>query len=134
MWLRLKTWAKALKRDIFALYLAMHDTRVSWYAKILAGVVAGYALSPIDLIPDTIPVLGYLDDIVLLPLGILLVTSLVPPAVMDDLRQKATAEEHNRGHDYYCDMVPACRRSNRAPCRGDFPVITFSAPHQKRGV
>jgi len=70
---RLRSWARVIKRDVHALYLASRDPRVPWYAKALAVAVAGYALSPIDLIPDFIPILGYLDDVVLLPLGMLLV-------------------------------------------------------------
>jgi uncharacterized membrane protein YkvA (DUF1232 family) len=66
---RLKHWARAIKRDVFALWLAARDPRVPWYAKAMAGLVAAYALSPIDLIPDFIPVLGYLDDVVLVPLA-----------------------------------------------------------------
>ena len=63
---RLKTWARLLKRDVFALYLAGRDPRVPWYAKALALATAAYALSPIDLIPDFIPILGYLDDVIIL--------------------------------------------------------------------
>ena len=67
-----KQWARALKRDVVALWIAARDPRTPWYAKVAAGVVAAYALSPIDLIPDFVPVLGYLDDIVIVPLGIAL--------------------------------------------------------------
>ncbi|MBX5223725.1 DUF1232 domain-containing protein [Rhizobium sp. NLR8a] len=84
-----KIWAKSLKRDIVALWLAARDPRVPWYAKAVAGAVAAYALSPIDLIPDFIPVLGYLDDLVIVPLGILLATRLVPAEVMTALRVEA---------------------------------------------
>ncbi|ABC90501.1 hypothetical conserved protein [Rhizobium etli CFN 42] len=84
-----KIWAKSLKRDIVALWLAARDPRVPWYAKAVAGAVAAYALSPIDLIPDFIPVLGYLDDLVIVPLGILLATRLVPAKVMAALRVEA---------------------------------------------
>lgn len=85
----LKQWAKTIKRDAHAVYLAARDPRTPWYAKALALVVAGYALSPIDLIPDFIPVLGLLDDAILLPLGILAVVKLVPPEVMIEARGKA---------------------------------------------
>ena len=88
---RIKTWAGAIKRDVIALWLAARDPRVAWYAKALAGLVAAYALSPIDLIPDFIPVLGYLDDLILVPLGIAAVVALITPPVMADLRQKAVA-------------------------------------------
>ena len=86
---RLKRWAMAVKRDTFALYLVARDPRVPWIVKLLAGVVAAYAVSPIDLIPDFIPVLGYLDDLILVPLGITLVVRLVPPDVLEDLRRQA---------------------------------------------
>jgi uncharacterized membrane protein YkvA (DUF1232 family) len=92
---RLKAWARAIKRDVHALYLASRDPRVPWYAKALAVVIAGYALSPIDLIPDFIPVLGLLDDAILLPLGILLVVRMIPPAIMAEHRASA-ATAHER--------------------------------------
>lgn len=91
MMLHLRTWARAMKRDVIALYLAGRDPRVPWYAKLLAGTVAAYAISPIDLIPDFIPVLGYLDDLLLLPLGIYAVVKLIPPEIMDQHRQQASA-------------------------------------------
>jgi uncharacterized membrane protein YkvA (DUF1232 family) len=90
---RLKSWAKVIKRDVHALYLAGRDPRVPWYAKALAVVVAGYALSPIDLIPDFIPVLGYLDDVIILPLGILLVIRMIPPEIMAEHRELAAAAQ-----------------------------------------
>ena len=86
----LKDWARSIKRDVMALYLAARDPRTPWYAKALAIAVAGYALSPIDLIPDFIPVLGYLDDVILVPLGIWGVVKLIPPEVMAESREKAT--------------------------------------------
>ena len=86
----LKEWARNLKRDSYALYLASRDPRVPWYAKVLAVAIAAYALSPIDLIPDFIPVIGYLDDLILLPLGIWLAVSLVPPDVMAECRIRAS--------------------------------------------
>jgi uncharacterized membrane protein YkvA (DUF1232 family) len=85
----LKTWARRLIRDVHAVYLAAGDPRVPWYARILAIVVAGYALSPIDLIPDFIPVIGYADDLVIVPLGIWLVVWLIPKEVMTEYRAKA---------------------------------------------
>ncbi|MBB3539447.1 MULTISPECIES: DUF1232 domain-containing protein [unclassified Rhizobium] len=88
---KLKAWAKSLKRDIVALWLAARDPRVPWPAKAVAGAVAAYALSPVDLIPDFIPVLGYLDDLVIVPLGIMLALRLVPADVMEDLRTRAAA-------------------------------------------
>ena len=77
-----KLWAKSLKRDVVALGLAARDNRVPWYAKAVAGGVAAYALSPVDLIPDFIPVIGYLDDLIIVPLGIMLAVRLIPPALM----------------------------------------------------
>jgi uncharacterized membrane protein YkvA (DUF1232 family) len=90
---RLKNWARVIKRDVHALYLASRDPRVPWYAKVLAVAVAGYALSPIDLIPDFIPVLGYLDDVIIVPLGILLVTRLIPREIMAEHRALAAAAQ-----------------------------------------
>ena len=84
-----KQWARVIKRDAHALYLAARDPRVPWYAKALALCVAGYALSPIDLIPDFIPVLGYLDDVILVPLGIWAVVKLIPPDLMAEHRAAA---------------------------------------------
>jgi len=86
---RLKSWASRLKRDVHAIYLASRDPRVPWYAKALAIAVAAYALSPIDLIPDVIPVIGYLDDLILLPLGIWLVVALIPRDIMVECRARA---------------------------------------------
>jgi uncharacterized membrane protein YkvA (DUF1232 family) len=86
---RARQWARLVKRDVLALWIAARDPRVPWYAKALAMAVAAYALSPIDLIPDFIPVLGYLDDLVIVPLGILLVVWLIPAALMTDLRERA---------------------------------------------
>ena len=88
---RMKTWARALSRDGHAVFLASRDPRLPWYAKLLAIAVAGYALSPIDLIPDFIPVLGYLDDLIIVPLGIWLVIALIPEDVMDEYRAVASA-------------------------------------------
>jgi uncharacterized membrane protein YkvA (DUF1232 family) len=86
---RAKNWARTIKGDVHALYLAADNPRVPWYAKALAICVAGYALSPIDLTPDFIPILGYLDDIILVPLGILLVIRLIPPEIMAEHRELA---------------------------------------------
>lgn len=77
-----------LRRDVRAVYCACRDPRTPWYAKAVAGAVAAYAMSPLDLIPDFIPVLGYLDDLVILPLGVALALRLVPRAVMEECRAK----------------------------------------------
>lgn len=86
----LKTWAGAVKRDVLALYLAGRDPRVPWYAKAMALVAVAYALSPIDLIPDVIPLLGYLDDLIILPLAIVATARMIPPPVMAALREEAS--------------------------------------------
>lgn len=84
-----KQWARSIKRDVHAVWLAARDPRTPWYAKAIALVVAAYAVSPIDLIPDFIPVIGYLDDLILLPLGIMLAVRLIPPEVMEEHRATA---------------------------------------------
>jgi len=89
---RWKTRAQQLQAEVYALYLAFRDPRVPWYAKAVAACVVGYALSPIDLIPDFIPVLGYLDDLVLIPLGIALTLRMIPPEVMVECRARARSE------------------------------------------
>jgi uncharacterized membrane protein YkvA (DUF1232 family) len=91
----MKNWARLVKRDIHALYLCSRDPRVPWHAKVLAIFVAAYALSPIDLIPDFVPVLGYLDDVILVPVGIWLVVRLIPAHVMAEHRELAAAA-HDR--------------------------------------
>lgn len=88
---RLKQRARQLKAETLALYLAVRDPRTPWYARLLVATIVAYAFSPIDLIPDFVPVLGYLDDLLLLPLGILLAIRLVPPAVMAECRLLAQA-------------------------------------------
>ena len=87
---RLADWAKRLKSDVLALWLAARDARTPLGAKLLAGAVAAYALSPIDLIPDFVPVLGLLDDVLIVPAGIWLVLKLVPEQLMDEFRERAT--------------------------------------------
>jgi uncharacterized membrane protein YkvA (DUF1232 family) len=88
---QLRRWAKGIKRDVHALYFAARDPRTPWFAKMLALIVAAYAVSPIDLIPDFIPIIGYLDDVILVPMGILLVVRMIPPDVMAEHRQAAEA-------------------------------------------
>lgn len=90
---RLKVWARGLKRDVVALWIAARDARTPWGAKVTAGAVAAYALSPIDLIPDVIPVLGLLDDLLIVPLGIALVIRLIPTPLMAEFRDLATRRE-----------------------------------------
>lgn len=88
---RLKQRARALKAETFALYLAARHPRTPWFAKLFVAGVVAYALSPIDLIPDFVPVLGYLDDLVLIPLGITLAIRLIPSAVLSECRVRAAA-------------------------------------------
>jgi uncharacterized membrane protein YkvA (DUF1232 family) len=92
---RIKEWARAIRRDVHALWLAARDPRTPWYAKAFALAIAAYALSPIDLIPDFIPILGYLDEVILLPLAIMLAVQLVPPDLMAEYRAAATRAEGN---------------------------------------
>ncbi|RLT45566.1 MAG: DUF1232 domain-containing protein [Chloroflexi bacterium] len=90
----LATWkarARQLKVESYALYLACRDPRTPWYARLLAGAVVAYAFSPLDLIPDPIPLLGYLDDLLLVPAGILLARRLIPPVVLAECRAQAAA-------------------------------------------
>ncbi len=86
---RWRKYASDLKREVYALYLACRDPRVPWYAKALAAALVAYALSPIDLIPDFIPVFGYLDELVLIPLGVLAVRTMIPPHVLQECRERA---------------------------------------------
>ena len=86
---RVKSWARGIKRDVVTVYFAARDPNAPLLARVLAGLVAAYALSPIDLIPDFIPVLGYLDDLLIVPLGLLLVIRLMPDEVLINARSKA---------------------------------------------
>lgn len=90
----IETWkarARQLKGSVYALYFAYRDPRTPWYVRIIAACVVGYAFSPIDLIPDPIPIFGYLDDLVLIPLGVAVVVKLLPEAVWIDAQEQATA-------------------------------------------
>lgn len=88
-----RTWARSVKRDVVAIWIAARDPRVPWYAKLLAGAVAAYALSPIDLIPDFVPVLGYLDDVIIVPAGIMLTVRMIPDGLMAEFRAEAAKRE-----------------------------------------
>jgi len=93
----LRDRARRLKAETLALYLAARDRRTPWYARLLVAAVVAYALSPIDLIPDFVPILGYLDDVILIPLGIALALRLIPAEVMAEARERARVElEGNR--------------------------------------
>ena len=89
---RVKQWARSLKLDVIALWIAARDPRTPWYAKVLAAAVAAYALSPIDLIPDFVPVIGYVDDLLIVPIGIALTIRLIPSELMAEFRQKAVEQ------------------------------------------
>ena len=107
---RLKGWARALKRDVVALWLAARDPRTPLAAKLVAGAVAAYALSPIDLIPDFIPVLGYLDDLLLVPAGIWLAVRLIPEELLAELRAVAAARDDD-------EIGAGCSRRRGKPQR-----------------
>jgi uncharacterized membrane protein YkvA (DUF1232 family) len=87
--IRLRDWARGLEREVVVLWVCTRHPRAPFLAKALAGVLVGYALSPIDLIPDFIPVLGYLDDLLVVPLGVWLILRLIPPDVMAECRAEA---------------------------------------------
>ena len=87
---RLRRWAKVLKQQTFVVYFAARDPRTPWPARLLALAIAAYALSPIDLIPDFIPILGYLDDLIIVPLGVMLVLRLIPAEVLANSKTKAS--------------------------------------------
>lgn len=89
MFERLKNWAGCLKKETYALYFAYRDPRIPWYAKLFVAFVVAHTFSPIDLIPDFIPVLGYLDDLIITPLGLAIALQLIPAEVMVDARIKA---------------------------------------------
>jgi uncharacterized membrane protein YkvA (DUF1232 family) len=97
---RIEAWkqrAKRLQEEVYALYFAGRHPEVPWYAKLLAAAVVAYAFSPIDLIPDFIPVIGYLDDLLLVPLGIYLVVRMIPKPVMEECRQRARDSLNREG-------------------------------------
>ena len=89
VWTTWKEKARALKRETYAVYLACRDPRLPWYGRLLAACIVGYAFSPIDLIPDFVPVLGYLDDLILIPLGIALLLKIIPSEVIAECRERA---------------------------------------------
>jgi len=87
-----KKWAQTIKVEVYALYLAYKDPRVPWYARVFVACVVAYAFSPIDLIPDPIPVLGYLDDLLIVPLGVYFALKMIPPSVLAECREVARLE------------------------------------------
>jgi uncharacterized membrane protein YkvA (DUF1232 family) len=92
---KLKGLARKLKQNLYVLFLAYKDPRVPWYAKLFAISVVAYAFSPIDLIPDFIPILGYLDDLIIVPLGIILALKLIPSSIIEEYRIKAEEVRKN---------------------------------------
>lgn len=93
---KLKARARALKQEVYAVYLAARDPRTPWYAKALVSLIIAYALSPIDLIPDFVPVLGYLDDLIIVPGGIWLAIRLIPPEALEEARVTAATRSVDR--------------------------------------
>lgn len=89
----LRAWAANARRDVVALWIAARDPRVPWYAKAVAAAVVAYALSPIDLVPDFVPVLGYLDDLIIVPAGIVLAIRLIPEDLVAEFRAEAARRE-----------------------------------------
>ena len=102
----LKKKAKEIKKNIVVLYIAFKKKETPWYAKVMAGITIGYALSPIDLIPDFIPVLGYLDDIVILPLLIVLSIKLIPRSIIEEAKLKADELRQDRRVKKWYYAVP----------------------------
>ncbi len=95
----IKSWkikSERLKSEIYALYLAYKHPKTPWYVKVLAALIIGYALSPIDLIPDFIPVVGYLDDLIIVPLGITLLIKIIPKDILEECRTKARSDILNK--------------------------------------
>ncbi|WP_081815719.1 YkvA family protein [Phyllobacterium sp. UNC302MFCol5.2] len=114
-------WARRIKRDIVALWIAARDPRTPLLAKFVAGAVAAYALSPIDLIPDFIPVLGYLNDLLIVPAGILIAVALIPPALMEEFHDDATGREglapSSAFHSRFSISTPNSSRRTIFQCR-----------------
>jgi uncharacterized membrane protein YkvA (DUF1232 family) len=103
---RLKEKAKEIKHELTALYLAYRHPEVPWYAKLFTAIVIGYALSPIDLIPDFIPILGYLDDLILIPVGIKIALKMIPDHIMIECREKAVElEKKSLGSSWIAAVV-----------------------------
>lgn len=103
---RWKAAAEKLERETYAIYLAYQDPRVPWYARLWAALVVAYAFSPIDLIPDFIPVLGYLDDLILVPLGIAVAVKMIPADLLAECREKAHQRLEDRGpHNWGAAIV-----------------------------
>ncbi|SET47726.1 Uncharacterized membrane protein YkvA, DUF1232 family [Oceanobacillus limi] len=103
---KIKDWAKNLKRQIYVLYFAYKHDNVPWYAKVFAACIVAYAFSPIDLIPDFIPVLGYLDEVIILPLGIMIALKMIPKETLAECEKKASYElEHRKPKNWIMGTV-----------------------------
>ena len=100
-----KKWAREIKRDVVAVYFAARDSRTPIWLRLLAATVAAYALSPIDLIPDFIPVLGYLDDLLIVPIGLLIVVRYLPPEILAEARARATAVMERPSSKYAAAVI-----------------------------
>jgi uncharacterized membrane protein YkvA (DUF1232 family) len=100
-----KEKAQNLKNDTYALYLAYRDPRVPWYAKVFVAAIVGYAVCPLDLIPDFIPVLGYVDDIILIPAGISLAIKMIPQDVLEECREKAQTESFSTREHWIAAVI-----------------------------
>lgn len=104
----IKKKAASLKRETTALYFAYRDARTPWYARAFSALVVAYFISPIDLVPDFIPILGYLDDLILVPLGISLAIKMIPAEVMRDARKQAAKPEANRTASILITIIIIC--------------------------
>ena len=102
---KLKMKAKELKKNVYILYLAYKHSKTPWYAKVLAVMVVAYALSPIDLIPDFIPILGYIDDLIIVPAGISLSLRLIPKDVIEECRKKQEDTKDIKGKGIYAGIL-----------------------------
>lgn len=104
--MNLKAWAKQLIQDIPLVFVALKDCDTPMLAKFFAGLTLIYALSPIDLVPDFIPILGYLDDVILLPLLIALTIKCIPEQVLDKVRRQASSQGISRPHQHWIYAIP----------------------------
>lgn len=104
---KIKDWSRSLFNEIHAIYLACRDQRTPWYARAIGFFIVAYALSPIDLIPDPIPILGHLDDLIIIPLGIMIVRSFIPAEVLEECRLRAKASAKLTTSSRYVKIVVA---------------------------
>jgi uncharacterized membrane protein YkvA (DUF1232 family) len=102
---KLKEKTIRLKNDVYAIYLAYKHPDTPWYAKLFSIIIVSYAFSPIDLIPDFIPILGYLDDLILIPLGITIAIKIIPRKVLDECREKAKLEKNTKKKNWFAGII-----------------------------